>query len=234
MKSSPEHDGGIGILLLDEEEPHVLGDPGHQETFNYRIVYRRVPGASIDRVLNRDETLNNAFVSTARELQVSGVRGLSGCCGHFVHFQDVVAHSVSVPVVMSSLLQVPAILVQMSSAKRVGILIGSSDRQMSVNAALARFRSDRLLVQGVFKTGGARSAFCPDGSTDAQAVKHAVTKAALNLVRSNRDIGAILLESSFFAPYSGVVRKALGLPVFDFVTLIDSLYRSTHHPSYLG
>jgi Asp/Glu/hydantoin racemase len=50
----------------------------------------------------------------------------------------------------------------------------------------------------------------------------------------HRDLAAILLECSMLPPYSRALQDALGVPVFDFVTMIDYLYAATHQRKYEG
>ena len=46
-------------------------------------------------------------------------------------------------------------------------------------------------------------------------------EAALNLITVNPDIGAIVLECTNMPPYTRIVRKVTGVPVFDMVTMIN-------------
>ena len=227
MTANPASDG-IGILLLDEEEHYIIGDPGNPETFDFRALHRKVPGATVARVLNRDPTLVSAFVQTARELQDEGVRGIAGCCGHFIHYQQSVADAVNLPVALSSLLQVQPILSQFSRAKSLGILIGSPDRVKPLRSTLGTFDQSRIHIAGVFERGGAVSAFEADGTINPSVFEAAVLNCASSLLERHADIGALLLETSFFAPYAARVQNSLQCPVFDFVTLIERLYLSTH------
>ena len=55
----------------------------------------------------------------------------------------------------------------------------------------------------------------------------AVVATASSLVSRNASVVAILLESSFFAPYADSIRVRLNMPVFDFNTLIQDLHDGT-------
>ena len=52
--------------------------------------------------------------------------------------------------------------------------------------------------------------------------------------REHPDLGAILFECSMLPPYARAVQDAVGLPVFDFVTMINHLHAATHQQRYAG
>jgi len=54
------------------------------------------------------------------------------------------------------------------------------------------------------------------------------------MVRENPDIGAILLECSDLPPYAYDIQAATGLPVFDFITLINWVKQAVVQKRYFG
>jgi hypothetical protein len=54
-----------------------------------------------------------------------------------------------------------------------------------------------------------------------------VIDAAAGLQRDHPDVGAIVLECTNFVPFSQMVRRATGLPVFDHYTLVMQTYLVT-------
>ena len=58
-----------------------------------------------------------------------------------------------------------------------------------------------------------------------------VVAAARTLVEVHRDIGAIVLECANMPPYRAAVVSAVGLPVFDAVSLIDWFYAGLVGPA---
>ena len=55
-------------------------------------------------------------------------------------------------------------------------------------------------------------------------VEQEVVGVANSLQRQHPDLGAIFLECSDLPPYAAAIQAALRLPVFDFVTMIHSVY----------
>ena len=218
---------GIGLLLLDEDEPYVPGDPGNPATFSFPVIYRKVPGATVERVVGGDRTLDAAFISAAMDLESDSVRAISGCCGLFVHYQQVVSNSVGIPVALSSLLQASPILATLDDSQKLGILVGSCEREETVVSTLPSKIRGQVVMKGVFPSGGAKSAFCEHGTIDATYFDRAVVATASSLVSRNASVVAILLETSFFALYADSIRVRLNMPVFDFNTLIQNLHDGT-------
>ena len=76
--------------------------------------------------------------------------------------------------------------------------------------------------------------FDEKGTLDAELIEAEVASVALDMQRTNPTMGAILLECSMLPPYANAVQQALGLPVFDFLTMIDQFHRATHQRRYQG
>ena len=57
---------------------------------------------------------------------------------------------------------------------------------------------------------------------------------ATSLVAEHPEIGAFLLECSDLPPYAADIQAATGLPVFDFITLIDWVHQSVAQRPYYG
>ena len=56
---------------------------------------------------------------------------------------------------------------------------------------------------------------------------------ALELTKKDSKIKALLLECSVLPPYGKAVQQATGLPVFDFITMIDYVHSSLVKKDYL-
>ena len=65
-------------------------------------------------------------------------------------------------------------------------------------------------------------------------VGDSVVEAAEKLVTEHDDVGAILLECSDIPPYAYRVQQATGLPVFDFITLINWAHDAVTQTPYYG
>jgi hypothetical protein len=80
---------------------------------------------------------------------------------------------------------------------------------------------DRLTIYGLENEPFFKEAiFSGRGRLEAQKVEDEVVARARQMVRADPAIRAILLECSNLPPYAAAVQEAIGMPVYDFVTMI--------------
>ncbi|HHY91802.1 MAG TPA: aspartate/glutamate racemase family protein, partial [Firmicutes bacterium] len=98
----------LGIIMLDTRFPRLPGDVGNAATFPFPVRYEVVQGASPLRVVQEaDPALLQPFIRAAQALQAAGVQAIATSCGFLALWQAELAAAVKVPLVTSSLLQVP-------------------------------------------------------------------------------------------------------------------------------
>ena len=119
----------IGVILIDCRTPFIPGDVGNASSYGYPVLYRTVPEVTLERLINQgDLSLTDNVVATARELEAAGVRAITSDCGYMMHFQQQIAASVSIPVMLSSLLQLPFIMSLLRPEQTVGIVCANASR----------------------------------------------------------------------------------------------------------
>ena len=100
----------LGILTLDTAFPRVRGDVGNPDTFAFPVRHATIRGAQVDDIVHRrSDALLPAFVAAANELIDGGCNGIATTCGFLVRWQRELAAELEVPVLTSSLLQVPLV-----------------------------------------------------------------------------------------------------------------------------
>ena len=212
----------IGILILDASYPCVPGNVGNASTFSFPVRYEKVQGASIDRLLNKqDSELATPFIQAARNLRDHGVKAITGACGFMAFFQQEVAASVDIPVFLSSLLQIP--FIHQITGKKVGIITANASCLTPKHfQATGIPQSLPMVIAGMENQTEFREAVLEEkGSLDSSKIEQEVVQVAKELVASNPDVGAILLECSDLPPYAKAIQKEVDLPVFDFFTMIN-------------
>ena len=226
----------VGILLLEYRGPFVPGDVGNATTYDYPVLYKTVPGATTQRVFAADPELEPAVIKAAQELEAQGVKAISSDCGFFMNYQDLVARSVSIPVAMSSLLQIPFVSSFLGSKRPVGVITASARALGNRVLELAGVdNSMNVVVRGMEDEPHFKKAILDeDSDLDTDRITAETIAVAKRMVKDNPDMGAIVLECSMLPPYSKAVQDATGLPVYDFINMIDYVQRGTHSRSYEG
>ena len=225
----------LGILLLDTRQVFVPGDVGNASSYDYPVLYRTVPGAD-ENVLFGDPDLNDAVVETARELEAQGVKGISSDCGFFISYQDVVRETVDVPVSLSSLLQLPLLSSFLGRNRAIGVITASTRAFSNRVLELTGVEPERrVIIRGMRDEPYWMEAFRdPADEVDTDRIEALIVAKAREIVEEEPNLGAILLECSLMPPYASSVQHAIGLPVYDFKTMIDLVQRTTHRHAYQG
>ncbi|MBS3768167.1 MAG: hypothetical protein KGY75_08650 [Candidatus Cloacimonetes bacterium] len=73
-----------------------------------------------------------------------------------------------------------------------------------------------------------------NGILEPEKIEKEVVDAALKMIKNDKNIKILLLECSVLPPYSLAVQKATGLPVFDYMTMINYVYSSVVQTNYKG
>jgi len=225
----------IGILILDASYPCVPGNVGNASTFPFPVRYEKVEGASIDRLLNQqDPDLAIPFIEAAKRLYNSGVHAITGACGFMALFQEEVAQNLEIPVFLSTLLQLP--FMYQITGKKVGIITANATCLQAKHFSSTGVPQNLpLAIAGMEDQPEFTSAVLKEkGTLDSDKIQEEVVAVAKQLVKENPDVGSILLECSDLPPYAHAVQAAVGLPVFDFITMINYVHTTMAHSPFKG
>lgn len=147
------YDTPIGILCLDTLFPKPPGQLRNPLTFDFPVVCRVLRGVGAKEILSSTSAqLETLFVAAARELERDGVKAIAGSCGFMALFQKAVASAVSVPVLMSSLVQIPLIHTLHGPGCRIGVLTahsGSLTPEHFRQAGVPDAQIDALTIAGM-------------------------------------------------------------------------------------
>jgi len=226
------HLPALGILALDTAFPRIPGDVGCAATFAFPVRYQTVAGATVDAFVHRgDERLLQPFIAAGRSLAAAGCIGITTTCGFLCRWQQALAAELPVPILTSALLQLPAIERMLPHGSRAGVVTYSAADLTPETLAAAGAKPDTP-VAGVAPDGYFGRTIREGRATlDRARMSADVVTAAQALVKAHRDIGAIVLECANMPPYRAAVAKAVGLPVFDAVSLIEWFYAALVGPA---
>jgi hypothetical protein len=234
--SARSYGHAIGVLLLDEIAPFIPGSVGNASSYSYPVLFRPVEGLTFQRVFDRDPACADLLKAAARDLEAKGVQAIASNCGFMLPFQREVADAVSVPVLLSSLLQLPLIAASLGEGAAIGIITADQEGITSDLLSIAGLdQRTPVVVRGMQDMPEFRRFLVEmQGSFDPELVREETLDLARLFVSGHDRVGAILLECSELPPYAEAVQRATGLPVFDFMTLIDFFNAAAHRRSYSG
>jgi Asp/Glu/hydantoin racemase len=215
----------LGVLMLDTHFPRVPGDVGNAATWPFPVRYRTVQGAIGTEVVRdlRPERLLEPFVDAALELEQAGASLITTSCGFLVLFQQELQAHLRVPILASSMLQVPWLLALLPPARQVGVLT-IEGRSLSPRhlAAAGIADPERVPIVGLDEAGGyfTGQILGDQAELDVERAAEEHEIATHLLLERHPYISAVVLECTNMPPYAERIRAASGLPVYDLTTLI--------------
>lgn len=217
------YDTPVGILCLESRFPKPKGHVRNPLTFDFPTVQRLIRGVDIPCLLfHPTDDLLEPFVRAARELEADGVRAITGSCGFMARFQQRIAAEVRVPVLLSSLVQLPLVRLMHGTEAQIGVLTASADALTPDH-----FRNCGVDMASVHITGmehqkefrecilqGKRDDF------DLETLEREVVETARNFAASAR-LDALLLECTDLSAFAAAVQAAADIPVYDINSLVE-------------
>ena len=202
--------------MLDTRFPRWPGDIGHPDSLGVPVRHAVVAGAWPSTVVAsaaalRASGLSQVFLARSRELEQQGARAITTSCGFLVLLQRELQDAVTVPVVTSSLLELPRLLEQEA---RVGVLTISAShlgREHLLAAGVPAARLGDVVVQGVDPHGEFAGAILGNrASMDFDKAQADVVAAALALKARAPGLRSVVLECTNMPPHAPAVRAACG------------------------
>ncbi len=236
---------GIGIMILDDVYPGFPGDVRNASAFPYPVQYEIVEGVDIRKLVwDADKSpCLDPILKAAKKLERMGCRAIAAECGYFAYFQPEVAEAVDIPVLMSSLLQVPFIQQTIGPKKDVGIVC--YQRQFLTETHLEKVG---IRPGSNYKIAGASDEYgCteldklwswevrPDRPEAVYEIQEQqMVNTCVEFCKKHPGIGAIMLECTGMQPFARAIQQRIDLPVFSWGTLLDYAYSVVVHRDYYG
>jgi hypothetical protein len=208
----------LGILMLDTQFERFNGDIGNAQTWpfpvQYKIVHGAVPNKVVDTLNNRD--LFQRFADAADELIAAGVDGITTTCGFLALYQQELSAHCSVP-----------------KGKRPAILTFSAESLTVHHLAAVGIDPQTPVVGMPVSSEFQRSIREGDTAVPFAVLRNEVLAVARQMVENDPSIGAIVCECTNITPYSHDLKRELGVPVFDMVTLVHWFHRALRPERFL-
>jgi hypothetical protein len=226
----------IGIVVLEEHIPCPPGTPGNPTTFSYPVRYEVARGVSTMDLRRAVPAGLESFIAAGRSLVERGAWAIAGNCGLMIVHQEALARALPVPVLLSSLLQVPLIARMLGPKAAIGVVVSGANSLNAEHLQLARAGGDARIVLASMEGKPNFSAAIREegGELDFEAVTAEAVEVARRLVSDHPEVKALLFECVDLPPYAHAVQEAVGLPVFDITTLIDHFHSALVRNPFRG
>jgi hypothetical protein len=226
----------IGIIALEEHIPCPPGTPGNPSTFSFPVCYEIARGASAAGLRRAPPEGLESFIAAGRRLVDRGAWAIAGNCGLMLVHQEALARALGVPVLLSSLLQVPLISRMLGPGQAIGVLMSNAKSLGDTHLALARAGTDaRIVLASMQDRPFFTAAVCEErGELDFEGVTAEVVAVVRELIRAHPEVKALLFECVDLPPYAHAVQEAVELPVFDITTLICHFHAALVRRPFTG
>ena len=222
--SNSEKSFSLGVIMLNTHFPRVLGDIGNPNSFDFEVIYERVPSATVSAIVSAngvDEHTKNDIFERLIRLEEQGANLIVTTCGFLGEMQQELKARTSIPVLTSSLLTIPFARNFLNEAQdKIGVLTFDANK---LNAKhFGGHFADDIVIGDIPKGGELYQTISKDLlSLDTNKAQAEVVQAARELVIRNPDIKILVLECTNLSPYRAAVIEALGLPTFDIIQAIN-------------
>jgi Asp/Glu/hydantoin racemase len=229
----------IGVLMLDTVFPRIPGDIGNATTWNYPVCYHIVRGASTDRIMTQepDSQLLEPFLDGALELEKRGVRLITTSCGFLGPFQPHISEAVKIPVVTTSLIQVPTVSAMIGRNRKVAILVERAHLLTESHFRAVGWSSHdfRVVVHGMPVGSYFPEVFIGNRpEADIERLEQDIRELGESLIRAHPDVGAVVCECTNFVPFNHALQEVVRVPVFDIVTVVHSVCEAAIRKPFSG
>lgn len=226
----------IGIIVLEEHIPCPPGTPGNPTTFPFPVCYDVAHGVGTAALREPHPAGLESFIAAGQRLLERGASAIAGNCGLMIVHQRELARALPVPVLLSSLLQVPLIARMLGADAAIGVLMSGADSLTAEHVRLACAGSDaRIVLASLQGKPHFTAAVCEErGELDFERITAEVVDVARSLVQGHPDVKALVFECVDLPPYAHAVQEAVGLPVFDMTTLIGHFHAALVRNPFTG
>lgn len=209
-----------GILMSDSLIPRITGDPGHAGTFSFPVLHEVLTGFPFEDLVDINKDHLDILIHHSKQLEKRGVRLVAADCGLFGPFQEDIKPHLSIPFIGTALDLVPLLQRFLPKVKKVGILTGHTGLLKPGHFQASGIDPATVAVSGMenseeFEKVVINRSLC----LDVQNMRQGVVDAALTLKAD--DLGAVVLECTNLISFRSDIQKALRVPVFDLVSLIE-------------
>lgn len=207
----------------------LVGNSTNPDSYQYPVRLNPVHGANVHTILEKpDQAVLQTMIADAKLMAAQGIKAITTSCGFNAVFQRELAAAAGVPVFTSSLLQVPFVR-QINGPKSEICIITANAAALSPThlTSVGIASQDSLHILGIEQCPEWNRMFAePDAEIDLDKIEQEVLGTALRALNMHPGICAFVLECTDLPPYSAAIRRQSGLPVFDFISMVNYVHSS--------
>ncbi len=230
----------VGIVMQRDRILRLPGDVGNATTFPFPVMYELVDGVDPAELKDPDRARAAApyFTEAAQALEAAGARIIGTGCGYLSILHRELQAAVRVPVLSSSLLQVPWVAAILGPGRRVGIL--TADSRALTDAYFEPLgwtaKTMPIAIAGIENEAEFLRLLYADSlmENEIRQMHRMIARVARRLMETHPDVGAIVLECTNLPPFALAIQEATRVPVFDVVTLLVWGHAATVRKPFIG
>jgi hypothetical protein len=226
----------IGILVLEEHIPCPPGTPGNPTTFPFPVIYECVAGVTAAQLRDAGNPQGlPAFMRAAQVLVDKGVRAILGGCGLMVVHQRELARAFPIPLLTSSLLQLPLIAATLGAEDQIAVIASSCASLSAEHLRISGAPESRTVLGNMEGQPSFTAAVMNErGVLDFERVRAEVVEVGRDLIARYPRVAAFLFECVDLPPYAAALQEAVDRPVFDITTLAAWGAAGVRRSSFIG
>ena len=221
--------GRVSILQLDTKFLRIPGDIGCEKTFIEPPQHLIVEGAKAhDVVPSRPENIDIIPFLEAAQSATGDI--LTTSCGFLAPYQKELQENLNIPVVVSSISQLPE-MSKIYSPEQVIILTIAADKLCKKHLPRALWKYSKCIC-GLGNSSYFHKVIFEDMMMFDEAK---VADELLTVFKNacNENTQALLLECTNMPPYKAHLKQFKDIKVFDILSAIEALLPNTVNPTYL-
>ena len=221
--------GRVSILQLDTKFLRIPGDIGSEKTFIEPPQHLIVEGAKAhDVVTSRPEKIDIIPFLEAAQSATGDI--LTTSCGFLAPYQKELQENLNIPVVVSSISQLPE-MSKIYSPEQVIILTIAADKLCKKHLPRVLWKYSKCIC-GLGNSSYFHKVIFEDMMMFDEAK---VADELLTVFKNacNENTRALLLECTNMPPYKAHLKQFKDIKVFDILSAIEALLPNTVNPTYL-
>ncbi|KAH8649987.1 hypothetical protein BX600DRAFT_554424 [Xylariales sp. PMI_506] len=211
----------LGFISLDITLHRPPGDPFREETWPFPLIRERAENSAESAVVSSkpyDDEFIDRFAHAGLKLAQRGAVGIITSCGFLAMAQTELAERLPIPIMTSSLVQVPSILALLPPLHVVGILTYDDERLGPSHLEKLGIPPARCKIRGAPKDGALRRHIQLGEEYVHEEISAELVAVAQLLLADHPETAALCLECTQMPVFAEAIHRATGLPVYDIYT----------------